>query len=179
MAHRSARALGPANRGAAVRSLAACDSGQAIVELPIALVVATVLILTLLQTSVVLVTKVALNATAASAARVASTAQTYGKTPTPSVLRAYVLGRIQTLPPGSAFSMPDTLQVVTSGGPRSSTVSVTVSVEQRPLPVVGWLFAGGKSAIVNKATATSPGAEARVPASFPGGEVVVGEKRAP
>lgn len=155
------------------------DAGQAIVELPIALTVATLLILTLLQTATLLVTKVALNATAASLARIASTALPYGESSPSAVLRAYALGRLSTLPRGSAFCVPETLKVTTRGGPRSATVSVTVSVEQRAFPVVGWAFSGGQRAIVTESIGTAPGAEARVAPSFTSGEVIVGEKRAP
>lgn len=151
------------------------DSGQALAELPATLVVLVCLSLLLVQLALFSLTSTVVSQAAREAARVASTARDDDD----ALVNAFVGTRLEVLGKVPALMVPGSLVVSRSGTPRSALVSVTVEVMQTPLPIVGWLVAGGRSTRAVRVTAQAPGGEAWVRPDAPVGEVVYGAEQQP
>ncbi len=109
------------------------DRGQALAEAPIVVIVLCCLLLMLFQPIAMLYTKMVLGQTAASLCRTLATDDEGHD------LKAYAQSKLEGLPQGSAFQVPGSLEVRTSGGPSTPEVRVEVSLKQRPLPLMGFL----------------------------------------
>jgi competence protein ComGC len=134
------------------------DSGQALTELPIAVLIASVVIIFLLQPITSMYTKMVLGQTAASAVRIVAAQSEEGLSASESTLKPYVADKLQSLPKGEFFWIPGSLKVELIGGPSSDLVRVRISLQQRPLPLIGMFLgkgAGGKIEVSGEASGKS------------------------
>lgn len=161
------------------RGRALSECGQALAELPFVIGVTVALTLTLVQPALCLIAKIAVSQAAGEAARVAATAWSDKGVDPQGMVEAFVAQRLQKLGAVPALMVPGSLAVACSGNPRSQLVSVTVKIEQRPLPLVGRVMAGSSSVIKIGSSASAPGGEAWVSSDTPHGEVTFGEVQKP
>jgi hypothetical protein len=139
------------------------DSGQALAEAPFVVMVLCALVVVLLQPLALLYTKMVVGQVAADLTRVVACSEDAHAGSV--LLKAYAADKLEGLPKGSAFVVPGTLQVAVSGNARTARVQVTVSVEQEPLPLFGFLGGSGVSsrrAVKVIGTATAVGALSEV-----------------
>jgi len=140
------------------------ERGQALTEAPIIIVTLCVLALILFQPVVTLYTKMVLGAAAASLCRVVATdsaAPGSGEdaSATERLLQTYAEGKIAGLPQGSAFQVPGSLRLETTGDAHAQEVSVRLSLDQKALPFLGLLVGARRDGTVEvSAEAHSVGA---------------------
>ncbi|MCL2525519.1 MAG: hypothetical protein FWE46_00485 [Coriobacteriia bacterium] len=119
------------------------DSGQALAELPVVVILVCIVIMMLLQPVATLYTKMALGQVAASVARVVATETADVSGSREIALSAYAQEKLEGLPAGAAFRVPGTTRVHIQGNARSELIEVVVSVRQQPLPLMGLLVGAG------------------------------------
>ena len=130
-------------RASPVMRYLSADSGQALLEAPVVILLTVMLVLILLQPAVWLYTKALLNGAAGAACRVAATDDyTFGggKQNHDLTIQNWVIDRkLSSLPKAELFqaSSPE----VDVKGDIHDWVTVRVSVRQKPLPLIGTLFA--------------------------------------
>lgn len=148
------------------------DRGQALAEVPIAVIVVTLLALCLIQVVTYLQCRTALGHAAVAVARVASVTAPVSQSN--EALTAYAASLLEDLPTGSAFFERGSLEVSVRGGPREAQVVATLVVLQKPLPLVGAILAGASGYIRHTATATAQGSERWVDPAYEREELTVG-----
>jgi len=140
------------------------ERGQALTEAPIAIVTLCMLALILFQPIVTLYTKMVLGAAAASLCRVVATdgaasSSGGGASLSERLLQTYAEGKVAGLPRGSAFQIPGSLRVETTGDAHAAKVSVRLSLDQKALPLLGLLIGARRDGTVEvSAEAHSVGA---------------------
>lgn len=117
-----------------VRRYLCTESGQALVEAPVALLVLCFVILVLLQPTVTLMTQLVFRAALDNAARVVSVTPS-DTSSQKAALNLYVLHSLSVLPESSYFFDRATLKIATARS--GSSLRVRVSAQQRVLPLIG------------------------------------------
>jgi hypothetical protein len=125
------------------RSLSAED-GQALVEVPYAVLLSCLLVLLAVQPVIFLYTQMTLSQIATGIGRIAATEEASPSESRERLIRSYAADKLEGLPKGKAFRIPGTLQIEIEGNAQSERIEVVVSLMQEPLPVVGLLFAAGR-----------------------------------
>lgn len=116
------------------RTCKAC-SGQATVEAAVAIPVAFLLLLLLVQPAIVLYDRTVMENAAAEACRLLATCQGDH-----SVVEDYVRRRLSAIPQAEIFHKHDrgcSWEIELEGGPHSSEVRVRLATKLRPLPLLG------------------------------------------
>ena len=119
------------------------DSGQALAELPLVVLLICTLVLFLLQPVIFLYTQMTLGQVASGICRIVATEDTALTGSKERLIRAYAVDKLEGLPKGSAFRVPGTLRIEIKGNARSEHIEVVVSVKQKPLPLMGLLVGAG------------------------------------
>jgi len=128
-----------------VRQLLRGDSGQALVEAPFVIPIVCILVLMLVQPVATLYTKMVLGQTAAGICRIVATEDTVPSGSRERLIKAYAADKLEGLPSGRIFRVPGTLEVDVQGNAQSDLITVTVSVKQQPLPLMGLLVGAGRA----------------------------------
>jgi len=121
------------------------DSGQALVEAPFVIPLVCIVVLMLVQPVAMLYTKMTLGQIAAGICRIVATEDTTPAGSKERLLIAYSADRLEGLPSGRIFRIPGTLKVDVQGNAQSELITVTVSVKQQPLPLMGFLVGAGRT----------------------------------
>jgi len=130
------------------------EKGQSLAELPYVVLLTCLLVLMLIQPVIFLYTQMALGQVASGICRIVATEDSTLSGSKETLIRSYATDKLEGLPKGDAFRVPGTLRVDVSGNAKSERIEVTVSVKQKPLPLVGFLFTA--------ATGTKAGADIEV-----------------
>lgn len=149
--------------------------GQALVEAPFVIALATTMVLSLLQPSLTLMVRMVVGYTAGCLARVASTEQGTFQNKQ-ETLTTYVRHKLEVLPSSELFFRRNSLKVEVAEAGQTGLLQVRISVNQRPLPIVGRFLAGSDGFIhIEEKTALYDGL-AFSDRSYADSEVVVGGK---
>lgn len=116
------------------------QGGQALVEAPIVIVLATAMALTLLQPSLTLMVRMVVGYATGCLARAAATEQGTFQNKQ-DVLTTYVRHKLEVLPPGQFFFKRSSLKVELNETDSVGLLLVKVAVSQKPLPLVGGFLA--------------------------------------
>lgn len=121
------------------------DCGQALVEAPLVLVITMMLVLVLIQPAVMLYTHALANGAAAAACRIAATDDFSfggGAAAHQAAIESWVIERkLAALPKTGLFQAKKPEVAVAKSG---DWVTVTVTIKQKPLPLVSTIFATTK-----------------------------------
>lgn len=142
------------------------DKGQALVELPYAIVLICMLIILLVQPVIFLYTRMVLGQVAAGVCRIVATE---AQTPAGSkeiMMNSYAADKLQSMPNGKAFYVKGSMRIEVKGNAKSEQIEVTVSVKQEPLPLMGlFVNAGLAGDVTVSGTARARGAQVGVQGS--------------
>lgn len=145
------------------------ESGQALVEAPVVIVLTIMLVLILMQPAIWLYTKAMVNGAAGAACRVAATDDMSfggGKAYHDLTIKRWVIDRKLTALPKAELFQTGTPEVLITGDAKSWVVA-TVTVKQKPLPVIGTLFAAATTGLDSDGMVTVCG-KAQVPGALRG-----------
>ncbi|MDR1775464.1 MAG: hypothetical protein LBS17_03280 [Actinomycetes bacterium] len=142
------------------------DAGFSLVETPLVVLCVCLLCLILLQPVVTCYTRLCLGQVAGELARIVATDPAGADNDAQTRYKVWAADRLTGLPEGSAFRVAGSLQLQVQGDPGADTVKVTLSLRQKPLPLVG-LFGGHASGdtVEVSASALSTGAQHAVEGS--------------
>jgi len=148
------------------------------VETPLVIAVICRMIFMLLQPAVMLIGKMMVGYTVGCVARVAATDISYGGENHAALLKAYAADKLSALPQTDLFYVPDSLQVSVGGTPKSDFFKVTVSIKQKPLPLVGATLKKDSAGLLVVSSSTKIwGAQLQVDPTYGDGPLIVGVRR--
>lgn len=123
------------------------DQGQALVEAPLIVLFCTVCVLLLLQPGLTMLVRTIMGHSVGSLVRENSVASSAKVALTPEVFKQHLLHSLSVLPASPYFFDPQSLEVKLGGVDGSGWCSVSLKVEQKPLPIIGPLLKRGTNSI--------------------------------
>lgn len=117
------------------------DKGQSLVEAPLIICTLTCMVIMLIQPCLSFTTRAMVGFACASLSRVDATASTSSEQERQSVYRQYVEHKMGALPKTPYFYIPSSIEIKSGSSTDASVRDVEISVEQKPLPLIGAFLA--------------------------------------
>lgn len=142
------------------------ERGQSLAEVPIAILLACILVLMVVQPVIYLYTQMTLAQVAAGICRIVATEEDTPAGRKETMIRMYATDKLKSLPQGRAFYLAGTLRIEIEGNAKSEQIKVSVFVKQEPLPLMGLLSKTDSSGqVMSKGMAKTRGAHRGVEGS--------------